>query len=407
MSQELICYDIALEDQLMLNPLEGRKKNFNLLRTKIHFFSESLEREHQFPIKLPHLEGESFDCSMIYDSACQNYYFQTNNSNAFKYNGGLAFKVYLKHGDTINLGGNLLFFKKNSLIQEQEDYFISPQVFRSELPLHLEGETGTGKTFCAQRVHQLSGKAGSFVHLNLSSFSPGLIESELFGHVQGAFTGADRTKMGAIEEAQRGTLFLDEIDSLSLELQVKLLLFLDNQSFRPVGASREKKVDLRLITASGQNLERLVEQGKMRKDFYFRLLSGHKIELEPLRQNTNLIRKHCWLFCEKYNLRISRELIDFYCSYSWPGNLRQLYSHLEKKRQLENRSYLRYADEDQGLFRCNILTKQNETQKSLEQMKKDYVRHIYYRCDQNKSHAAKILEIHPKTVEKFLDRVQI
>lgn len=129
------------------------------------------------------------------------------------------------------------------------------------MPIFLSGETGTGKSTLAREIHDISSRSKEpFVQINIASFSQNLVESELFGHAKGAFTGALFEKRGIFLEANKGTLFLDEIDSLSFELQTKLLLFLDDLKIRAVGSNHDKKVDVRLIVASGENLEDLIQK---------------------------------------------------------------------------------------------------------------------------------------------------
>ena len=159
----------------------------------------------------------------------------------------------------------------------------------SSMPILLIGETGTGKTTIAKKIHDESGVGGNFVHLNLSSFSQSLIESEIFGHRKGAFTGAISDKKGAILEANKGTLFLDEIDSIDISLQTKLLTFLDNGEFRAVGGGSNTS-DVRMIYSSGKNIKDLVASGEMRLDFYFRLKNSLCLEVPNLRDNKDYLK---------------------------------------------------------------------------------------------------------------------
>ena len=162
---------------------------------------------------------------------------------------------------------------------------MEQNLINSDLKILISGETGTGKSHLARKVHEKSGRLGEFVAINLSSFNPQLIESELFGHKKGSFTGAIHDKTGAFSMAKNGTLFLDEIDSLPLDLQTKLLTFIDNKKFRRVGDTKEESINTRLIFASGRPLEQLVEQGSFRKDLFFRLKSGHSVEMASLRND--------------------------------------------------------------------------------------------------------------------------
>ncbi|NMC62951.1 MAG: sigma-54-dependent Fis family transcriptional regulator, partial [SAR324 cluster bacterium] len=154
---------------------------------------------------------------------------------------------------------------------------------QSNLPLLITGETGTGKGLCAFSVHSLSKRSKeNFVRYQPTFLTPDLVNSELFGHIKGAFTGATETRRGLITDACRGTLFLDEIDELPIETQVSLLGVLQDKKFRPVGSNQEQETEFRLITASNQNLAECVEAGKLRRDLYHRIAHLH-INISPLR----------------------------------------------------------------------------------------------------------------------------
>src|SRR5262245_32736137 len=159
-----------------------------------------------------------------------------------------------------------------------------PKVAHCEASVLLLGETGTGKELCARAIHYLSGRAQNpFVPVNCGAIPSELVENELFGHVPGAFTGASATQKGLIEEAEGGTLFLDEIDSLPLLAQVKLLRFLQNREYRPLGATKGKQANLRIMAATNCNLENAVRDGTFRQDLYYRL-HVLTLVLPPLRQ---------------------------------------------------------------------------------------------------------------------------
>ena len=324
---------IFLGSFLVIEPWYGRRKEIILQRTKYDFLSQGKTSEEAFPIEMQALGEDEFEVRCQYHDNL-GYILKTLSGNPFKHNGRWVFNIVLRVGDEVLLGGNILkFFREKPKETEKES--IPKEIIESSMPILLQGETGTGKTTLAQKIHEQSGVAGKFVHLCLSSFAPSLIESEIFGHVKGAFTGAILDKMGALRMAHQGTLFLDEIDSLPLEIQVKLLLFLDNQTYRQVGSTQEKSVNTRIIFASGQNLEELVEKNLMRKDFYYRLNAGYFYKLPSLRENPELIKKNCEDFSFKNQIIFSDRVIEKYSKYSWPGNYRQLMSHLMKKTQIK------------------------------------------------------------------------
>ncbi len=201
----------------------------------------------------------------------------------------------------------------------------------------ITGETGTGKEVFARTIHDNSERADeNFVVVDCTSLPEHLIESILFGHKKGAFTGADKDREGLISLADKGTLFLDEIGELPLGLQKNLLRVLQEMTYRPVGDEYEKKSDFRLISATNQNLEEMVTQGLFRNDLLFRL-KAFPIELPPLRDRTEDIRDLCHhftsSFCERLHIKpkgIATEFIEHLTAYNWPGNIRELQQVLEQ-----------------------------------------------------------------------------
>lgn len=192
-------------------------------------------------------------------------------------------------------------------------------------PILIEGESGTGKEVTAQLIHAQQGNS-PFVAINVASVPENLFESEFFGHIKGAFTGADQNKMGLAEAANGGDLFLDEIEALSLPLQAKLLRFLETYEVRRVGAKDTIRVQTRVIAATNRNLNQLVSEGKFREDLLWRL-SGKKILLPPLRERRDdipdLVRH--FLAQDKYRKKdIGDDAMQVLQSYTWPGNVREL-----------------------------------------------------------------------------------
>lgn len=193
-------------------------------------------------------------------------------------------------------------------------------------PILLEGETGTGKEVVFRLLNQQEPHR-AFVAVNIASISENLFESEMFGHVRGAFTGADTQKIGLCEAAHGGDLFLDEIEALPLNHQVKLLRFLESGEVRKVGAKESSFVKTRVICATNQNLNELVKQGKFREDLLFRI-GGQKITLPPLRKRSEDIAELVQFFLSQQKPRINKQLspdgLKVLQSYSWPGNVREL-----------------------------------------------------------------------------------
>ncbi len=208
---------------------------------------------------------------------------------------------------------------------------ITRCVARSSASVLLVGETGTGKELVARAIHSLSPRrTGPFIRVNCGALSEGLLESELFGHVKGAFTGAIANRTGRFEAAHTGSIFLDEISSTSLQLQVKLLRVLQEGEFERVGDTQTIRVDVRIVAATNDDLEQLIREGRFREDLYYRL-NVVQIDLPPLRERREdiplLARYFLRQFCVDYDrppLRIGRAALEVLLAYDWPGNVREL-----------------------------------------------------------------------------------
>lgn len=207
---------------------------------------------------------------------------------------------------------------------------IIEQSIHSSHPVLITGETGTGKTLLAKFIHQLADSDKPFVHLNCSEVAESLIESELFGHEKGAFTGAIKAKKGLLELADGGTLFLDEIATLSINVQKKLLKALEEKTFYPVGSEKPVQSSFRLISATCEDLKFKMERGEFRQDFLFRI-EGFNVELKNLNDRKNDLLKIADQFLRKGNRRIilSAEVKEKFMNYTWPGNIRELERTIE------------------------------------------------------------------------------
>ena len=214
--------------------------------------------------------------------------------------------------------------------REMEEILKKASLFaRAEAPVLILGESGVGKELVARFIHKESGRKGKFVAVNCSAIPKDLFESELFGHEKGAFTGAVKTKKGLFEEANGGTLFLDEIGDLPLPLQPKLLRVLQEGKVRRVGATTEISVDVKIITATNQNLKKLVEEGKFREDLYYRL-KVLTLKIPTLRERPEDILELAGFFVKKYSekygkkVEITPEVLQKLLNYPFPGNVREL-----------------------------------------------------------------------------------
>lgn len=218
----------------------------------------------------------------------------------------------------------------------------------TDMTVMVEGETGTGKELVARTIHYYSSRRiKPFIAINCAGFVESLLESELFGYEKGAFTGADQTRPGKIELAQGGTLFLDEIESISLNMQSKLLRVLEDRLVQRLGSNRAVNVDMRVIAASNIKLEYLMAQKKMREDFYYRI-NVIAVDLIPLRERMqdipllvqDFLHGHP-LAIEKRITGISKQTLDRLMAYSWPGNVRELQNVLERMIVLEKSQIIR------------------------------------------------------------------
>jgi len=201
----------------------------------------------------------------------------------------------------------------------------------------IQGESGTGKELIARAIHNLSARRGrTFVKVNCAAIPTGLIESELFGHEKGAFTGAISQKIGRFELADKGTLFLDEIGDIPLELQPKLLRVLQEREFERLGSTRTVKVDIRLVTATNRELSQMIASREFREDLFYRL-NVFPIPLPPLRERREDIPLLVRYFTQKYARRMNRrietipsEAMEALTNWSWPGNVRELENMIER-----------------------------------------------------------------------------
>jgi DNA-binding NtrC family response regulator len=211
------------------------------------------------------------------------------------------------------------------------------KVSASEAAVLLRGESGTGKGLLAAALHENSPRAGKpFVKVHCAALSPGLLESELFGHVKGAFTDAHRDKVGRFEKAHGGTLFLDEIGDVSLDVQTKLLRVLQEKAFERVGSSEPVKVDVRIIAATHQDLEQLIGQKRFREDLFYRL-NVISIPVPPLRERIEDVPELALHFLRRYAQRSGKpaaqlddDALAVLKAYRWPGNVRELENVLER-----------------------------------------------------------------------------
>lgn len=291
---------------------------------------------------------------------------------------------------------------------------LAKKVAKTDSTVLLTGETGTGKEVFAQAIHENSNRVGkSFVALNCSTFSKEILESELFGHKQGAFTGAVKDKKGFIEEANGGTLFLDEIGEMPIELQAKLLRVLETNEYIQIGDTTPRKSNFRLIAATNRNLKTESEEHRFRSDLYFRL-NIFEIIIPPLRERikdiaplTNYFVKQ---FSEKVNKKIASIDGDFLHkleTYHWPGNVRELKNVIERSVILADDFNL-----TQDVLPYEIQHQQDNPNKtmsafSMQSIEKLHIQKVLNYTKGNKAETARLLEIGVATLYRKLDEYNI
>ena len=303
------------------------------------------------------------------------------------------------------------------------------QVAPTDSTVLIHGETGTGKELIARAIHNRSArKARPLVKVNCSAISAGLVESELFGHVKGAFTGAFERRIGRFELADGGTLFLDEVSELPLETQVKLLRVLQEREFEPVGSNRSVHVDVRIIAATNRNLEESISSGKFRSDLYYRL-NVIPLEVPPLRERRSDIPQLAMFFLSRCarNLGktmegISAATSESLITYSWPGNVRELQNVIERASILSRGSILElendlisvsaseaHRDKAQGA-ETTLPTGSSSALRTLEDVERDHICAVLQQTRgvvEGAHGAAKTLGMHPNTLRHRMEKLGI
>ncbi len=229
---------------------------------------------------------------------------------------------FIFQGYNFNSNPQCPLTSKNKDWQEQLNRL--PSISKTDMAIFLKGESGTGKEVVANTIHELSDRRrGPMISVNCSALTESLVESELFGHVKGSFTGATSDRKGAFETARDGTLFLDEIGDLPLFLQPKLLRALENSEIRPVGSDKVIPTNVRIISATHKNLERMIEDELFRADLYFRI-HVIKVAIPPLRLRLEDFDDLLYSFCKEHRVSMSVPAIDILKTHMWPGNIREL-----------------------------------------------------------------------------------
>lgn len=365
-------------------------------------------------------------------------------------NGTRIREAYLAPGDRIKLGNTTLEFvaydEKVSIEPSARDTFgtmvgrstkmrqifsILEKISPTHATVIIEGETGTGKELVARAIHENSQRKGkTFVVFDCSAVAPNLIESELFGHERGSFTGAVKSRRGAFEEANGGTIFLDEIGELTLDLQPKLLRALEQREIKRVGSSTPVKIDVRVICATNRNLRKEIDEGRFREDLYYRL-SVVKISLPSLRERMEDIPPIIERFLQtgKYNLlpdgkikvtKVDDDALKVLSRYEWPGNVRELSNVIERACSFVEGDTISkpaldfiFAEMSHGEERTERMKVEADVpfkdakQKIVESFEKEYLMDLLKRNNHNLSKASREAKIDRKHLRNLLKKYGI
>jgi len=310
----------------------------------------------------------------------------------------------------------------------QELYRMIRKVAPTDSTVLIIGESGTGKDMTAKAVHNQSKRKGEkFFAVDISTLSSTLLESELFGHVKGSFTGAHTDKQGVFEAADKGTIFLDEIGNLPVETQARLLRVLQTKEFMPVGSTNLKTADIRLIFATNQDLKQLVASGKFREDLYYRL-NVFPIKLPSLRERKEDIPELMMFFLKKYCVKNERQIpkihpdaVDLLGNYHWPGNVRELEHTIERLLILVEGDEIQPVHVSAALFRTDALVrslipknsdelkllKKQIRESSVQEIEKLFIAETLIRNDWNVSKAAREVGMQRSNFQALMKKYNI
>jgi transcriptional regulator with PAS, ATPase and Fis domain len=295
----------------------------------------------------------------------------------------------------------------------QEVFSLIEKVASSSSTVIVYGGSGTGKELVAKAIHYNSPRTDQpFIPFNCSAIPETLVESELFGHTRGAFTGAIQTKKGLFEEAHGGTLFLDEISTVLPSVQVKLLRVLQEKEVMKIGSTERTKIDVRMIAATNEDLETNMKNGKFRDDLFYRL-HVFPIFLPDLKERKEDIPLLAYHFLDLYSKEakkeikgISKEAMNLLLEYYWPGNVRELENAIERAVIMADGEFLTPQDLPGDLTEgfSFLIRRGAKGHKSLDEIKAEYIAQILKQTNGNKKTAAEILKVNPRTLYRFEKR---
>ena len=309
---------------------------------------------------------------------------------------------------------------------KQVSKFIRRVAASSKTSVLIQGETGTGKELVARAIHNNSDRADKpFIEINCSAFQESLLESELFGYEQGAFTDAKKRKRGLFELAHEGSFFLDEVADMNLGLQSKLLKAIEEQTFRRIGGTKEIEIDCRIISASSRNLTGAIAHGKFREDLYYRL-NVATVELPPLRERGEDIIVLAHHFLQLYNAELKRsikgikpDVVAALLNHSWPGNVREIRNIIERAVLFEENDYLsldsvglsslpKTTESKSAAATTDLAAEMPASENlSLIEAEKSLIKKALKKSDGNQSQAAKLLEVSRETLRYRIKKLKL
>ena len=321
----------------------------------------------------------------------------------------LANDLYISDRHQLIIGNNK---KMNDLIRKAE------AAAQASSTILITGETGTGKHLVAHFIHQKSPRKDSpFVYINCATLSDTLLESDLFGHEKGSFTGAYKQKIGRVELANRGTLFLDEIGELPLNLQAKILHFIEYGEFQRLGGNKTLNGDTRILSATNRKLEKLVKEGKFREDLYFRI-NVIQIEIPPLRERIDEIPVLIDFFLEKFKLELGKKVCRIQDSvrknlesYSWPGNVRELQNAIERAMVLCQSNQLTIKDfpflQVPVTLNVDDMYRPRPLSDAINDFKKNFISTVLKNSNNNQTRCAEILSVQRTYLNRLVKELNL
>ena len=331
----------------------------------------------------------------------KNHYLikDMGSQNGVFLNGSRVHTAILNHNDTIKIGKQQFSFSYERYDQKWQMIFQSrnkkwnetlnriPHIAISNAPVLILGPSGTGKELIAQMIHNLSKRSeGPMVSINCSALTESLVESELFGHTKGSYTGSSGNRKGAFLTANKGSLFMDEVGDLPLSLQPKLLRAIEYKEVKAIGSDLPITTDARIISATHQNLNHKVVQKEFRKDLFFRL-NVVTIQVPPLYERMEDFDPLLQYFCLIYGVKLSNKAFKVFRSYHWPGNIRELKNTIERAKAIYSSEVI---SKDKAL---SLLEELDESQVPLWKVEKNYIIEVLKRFNGNQTKSSELLDL--------------